>query len=322
MEKNRRALIGLAIFGILILVNVVVRLNRPRPAAVLLTPPGATAPAQPGIPAPPSPSEQTPAAAAPGAAPVPVPVPAPTGMQAPPPLPVMIDPTQPIAQQLSGISTRLSDLETRLATLPAPLARPLPGRTTIPERDLFHWPGSVPASTGTATIVASGTPQPPSQPTTITYLGTITRGERSFVFLRVDSRAYLLGEDTGLPGTSFRITRISSTSADIISDDGTKKRLSRETDSDDKVRSIASLLKGETSSQTLELRWILKGNQASGTQQKNNIVPGGSDFNPEAHPRDPDTGRFIKRSPDSTSTPSDQTTEYFPDQLTPETGSR
>ncbi|HEY9072104.1 MAG TPA: hypothetical protein VIV61_17730 [Candidatus Ozemobacteraceae bacterium] len=253
LEKNRRALIGIAIFGILLLLNLVVRLNRPRPAAVLLTPPGATVPAQPDVSAV-SPAPLT--VSVPSAPLTPVQVPAPSDVPAQAALPVMIDPTQPIAQQLSGIAARLTDLETRLATLAAPLTRPVPGRAAVPERDLFHWPGSVPVSSGPVSIIASGGAAPAPKTQTLIYLGTITRGEKAFVFLRVDSRAYLLGENADLPGTPYRIGRISSTSADIISVDGSVKKISRETSSEEKIRSIASILKEGGTSSTLEMRWL------------------------------------------------------------------
>jgi len=245
LEKNRRALIGISIFAILLLLNFIVRLGRTKPTAVLL----------PDI-------TQTPQQLAPtvGASPFSTPVAA----------PIMTDPTQPIAIQLSGVSTKLAELESRLATLPVPITRLIPDESiSPPDHDLFHWPGTVlvasgPSSATTSTPIASAHALPAaSAPQRIVFLGSISRGNRKFALMRINNRAFLIDEGSYLSGSAFRVKTIGTSSADLESTEGGSQTIFLEHSGTDKINEIAGLLKSKSASNGLEIRWIPENETAS-----------------------------------------------------------
>lgn len=278
MEKNKRALIGLAIFGILLLLNFITYSRRAKPAvtpAAVTAVPGAqpagatpvsTAPPAPAAPAPrPGAAAPAPVAAAPPAG---APAPAPAAFPAAAPgQPFTPDPTQPIGQLLAGISNTLTDMETRLATVPLPITRVILHESfASTTRDLFHWPGSEivipppPLPTGTEPI-----PQPASQPAKIVYLGSITRGTRKFALVRVDSRAFMIESGAGLPSTEFLMKQVASRSIDLEAPDGKSRNIPLNASQSSKVDEIADMLRTRPDRTQMEIRWFPLEGTASGT---------------------------------------------------------
>ncbi len=248
LEKNRRALIGIGIFATLLILNFAVRLGRPKPAAILL--PGIADTQQPAFP--------------PGTSPAPSSV----------SIPVMTDPTQPIAMQLSGVSARLAELESRLATVPTPITRLLPEETiSPPDHDLFHWPGTVPiaswtsSATGSAQIASSSSPALPltSAPQQIVFLGSFTRGNRKFALMRINNRVFLTNEGSYLGNSAFRVKAIGTSSADLESSESGSQTIFFEHSGADKINGIAGWLKNKSPLPGLEMRWIPQNEQASFT---------------------------------------------------------
>ncbi|MBP7633986.1 hypothetical protein KBA41_07425 [Candidatus Ozemobacteraceae bacterium] len=278
MEKNKRALVGLAIFAILLLLNFITYSRRAKPAAAPIavtavpgTQPAGTSPVSPAaaVPTAPAPQPGTPSPA-PVSAAAPAGIPAPSTGAAPaalPGQPFAPDPTQPIGQLLSGISNTLTDMETRLATVPLPITRVILHESfASTTRDLFHWPGSEivipppPLPTGTEPIV-----QPASQSAKIVYLGSITRGTRKFALVRVDSRAFMIESGAGLPSTEFLMKQVASRSIDLEAPDGKSRNIPLHSSQSSKVDEIVELLKNKPDRTQMEIRWFPLEGTASGT---------------------------------------------------------
>jgi len=278
LEKNKRALIGLAIFAVLLLLNFISYSRRAKPAvtpvavnAVPAAQPVGTTPVSPSSPAPTPPATRpgTPSpapvpAAAPAGAPAQVPVAAPAAV---PGQPFAPDPTQPISQLLSGISNTLTDMETRLATVPLPITRVILHESfASTTRDLFHWPGSEvvvpppPLPTGTEPIA-----QPASQPAKIVYLGSITRGARKFALVRVDSRAFMIESGAGIPSTDFLMKQVASRSIDLEAPNGKSRNIPLNASQSSKVDEIVEMLRSKPDRTQMEIRWFPMEGTASGT---------------------------------------------------------
>jgi len=279
LEKNKRALIGLAIFAILLMLNFITYSRRAKPAvapvAVTAAPGARAAGTAPTSPAPAAPAPATPAPRPGTSSPPPAAAAAPPGAAFPSPVappaaspgqPFTPDPTQPIGQLLAGISNTLTDMETRLATIPLPITRVILHESfASTTRDLFHWPGSEvvvppPLPTGTEPIA-----QPASQPAKIVYLGSITRGARKFALVRVDSRAFMIESGAGLPSTDFLMKQVASRSIDLEAPDGKSRNIPLNASQSSKVDEIVDMLRKKPDRTQMEIRWFPMEGTASGT---------------------------------------------------------
>lgn len=246
LEQNKRALIGIVIFALLLTMNFVVRARRAKPAATAVTSPVPVTPAVTG---------QAPAAG---------------GTTAFSGIP---NPEQPISSLLSGITNKFTEMETRLATVPMPIFRVvLHESLSSPSRDIFHWPGSeivVPPL-----LPATTTPVLAPPPATIVYLGSILRGNRKFALVRVDSKAFMIEDGAQLPATDYLLKEIASSSIDLETAEGKNRNIELNASQTDNIEKIVQMLKHKPDRSRMEIRWFPTGRTASETASQTAVTPG------------------------------------------------
>lgn len=218
-QDNRRLLIGVGIFALLIGINVFVRLGRsPRPPVQQPPVQGMAAPDPVNQPqptaAPSAPAMVQNTANAPSPAPIGPSTASPSDMTA------FFSAPLPSTTPLEAIQA----LRDRLLQLPPVLQGPPAwGRTTIPEpsptgRNPFRWvlPEPLPDAVATVTLIATApveTAKPEEK--VIVFSGSMVMAGKSYALLRRGKEMHLLEENAPVPQTTLVLSSISSDSASL-----------------------------------------------------------------------------------------------------------
>ena len=251
MKKNRRALIMIGVFAVLILANLFVHSRRGRPA--------------PGTP--PTIPQSGSSTVTPGATPVSVPLapPAPAGGQTGTTQPVVAQPPSPPApltgQGFAGIPggsgaadwskalTKIEDLEKRVESLPVVFpAPPATDSFRAPSHDPLHWalpaspvleplPASAPVTPGILT--ASPTQVPPG------LIGVfLTRGKKH-ILLRDQNGVHSLTEGETNPQAPWHLVSLQDDGATIRDKAGNELAIvSPEVEEKQRLAQIRNILEG------------------------------------------------------------------------------